>query len=152
MITKQQALDFIYELSKKHEVCLDLKNGYFGVDPFSSSDESVDYNYLVQGSNELEELVKQFIIKYSSVADEVDKVPVDTDTLEIGKKYEVNFQEGWKTGYLKGVLTGFEDITFDGNDQDICVFGNIKVNKRGISSIYKINKETIKQLSKGILE
>ena len=60
MITKQQALEFIYELSKIYGVRLDLtnNNGYLSID------DTDDYKYSVQiDSVEISEVVTAFIKK-----------------------------------------------------------------------------------------
>ena len=132
MITKEQALEFIYQLSKKHQVCLDLSKGFLGIDPFNCINNDIDYKCITRGSTEIEELVEYFIKSYS-VADEVDKVPVDIDMLEVGKKYEVAWQAGWNFNKFTS--------TFVGSDNDICIFENTEMPKDNLKQIYRINKE-----------
>ena len=149
MITKEQALEFIYDLSKHYEVCLDLTGETFslGICPyinwFSNADYEFTHEEYVTSSEDIKDLVKKFIQEYPKTVSVLDKVPVDIDMLEIGKTYKIFYQkEGFNKGFLKGVLTGFEDMT-DCNDQDICVFNDVKITRTNMITVEQINSEEL---------
>ena len=153
MITKEQALEFIYDLSKHYEVNLNLSGDTFslGICPyinwFSSADYEFTHEEYVTSSEDVKDLVKKFIQEYPKTVSVLDKVPVDVDMLEVGKTYKIFYQkEGFNKGFLKGVLTRFEDMTFDGNDQDICVFNDVKITRRNMITIEQINSEELQEV------
>ena len=129
MITKQQALEFLYELSKKHEVCLDLKHGILGLNPFCDGDEIPDYEYSVNvHSCILTDIVKEFILKYPEIANEIKLVPVDINMLEIGSKYTVYYNEAVTTNIFRGIENN--KIKFD---------ATYPFDINGLKEIYKVN-------------
>lgn len=81
MITKQQALEFIYELAQKTEVMLDVSCGEMQFDRIVGGD------YLYTSFAEeptLEATVIQCIKEHmDAIMNYVDKIPVDADILEV---------------------------------------------------------------------
>ena len=100
MITKQQALEFIYELSKRHKIKLDLSYGYIGVD---GSDED-GWNFSAYADESLEatvtQLIKENLNPYSILLEYVDfPIPVDIDMLEVGQTYKVELDDFYDGGH-----------------------------------------------------
>ena len=88
MITKQQALEFLYELSQKYEVTINSYLGKLSIKGFHSEDIEFDTPAIDKG---LEGAVQQLIKQYPFIAEKVtDKIPVDIDMLEVGEIYEVH--------------------------------------------------------------
>lgn len=143
MISKTQAFLFIEALSKMHEVCLDLKNGLLRLNPFTCDGKaSISYVYEVHGET-VEDLVKQFILKYPSLIEELIQeldlaiFPVDTDMLKEGTVYYV---EG-DSYHDEDIVFTEKFIGFDKNrlDELICIFeGGNKIEANHIKEIYKV--------------
>ena len=98
MITKQQALEFIYELSQKYEVTINSYLGKLSIKGFNSEDIEFDTPAIDKG---LEGAVQKLIKQYPFIAEKVtDKIPVDIDMLEVGQTYKVIFNEAQITDEL----------------------------------------------------
>lgn len=133
MITKQQALEFIYELSKIYGVILNLtyNNGYLSID---SKD---DYKYSVQiDSIEIEDVVTAFIKKnlHEGLFPDNMIIPIDVDMLEVGQTYKVHVQTDWDHNYFTDKFLGFDE-----QDNYVVKFENQKpFTKYDIREIYKV--------------
>jgi len=137
MITKRQALDFIYDLSQITDVKLDLSKGLLAAE--ENSDIKGLYNYRAEmGKCSLEELVMFFIKGYldSELLSKL-QIPVGISMLEVGKTYKVDV---YGCGvYQKGRLT---EIT-----EDKLIFLYTKTNtlfgidKEDINEIYEVHND-----------
>ena len=134
MITKQQALEFIYELSKIYGVRLDLtnNNGYLSID------DTDDYKYSVQiDSVEISEVVTAFIKKnlHEGLFPDDMVIPVNTDMLEAGQTYKVHIQEDWNHRYFTDKFYNYDE------DSGVVKFENNKpCTKFDFREIYKVNE------------
>ena len=134
MITKQQALEFLYELSKRHKIKLDLSYGYIGVD--GSDEDGWNFSAYANEINSLEaavtQLIKENLNPYSILLEYVDfPIPVDVDMLEIGQTYRLGTGE---TLYLKDITEYKLIFTHTKNN---IIFG---IDKEDIKEIYKVNE------------
>ena len=135
MITKQQALEFIYELSKIYGVRLDLtnNNGYLSID------DTDDYKYSVQiDSVEISEVVTAFIRKnlHEGLFPDDMVIPVNTDMLEVGQTYKVHIQEDWNHRHFTAKFLGFDE-----EDNYVVKFENNKpCTKFDFREVYKVNE------------
>ena len=100
MISKQQAMDFIYNLSQITAVKLDLSEGILAAEEDSKS--SGFYHYKVGMCKcSLEELVMFFIKGYSdSALLSSIPIPVDMSMLEVGKTYKMKMGVVYQKGRL----------------------------------------------------
>lgn len=91
MITKQQALEFIYDLSQKTEIMLDVSYGEMQFKQIRAG----DYLYTVFAEEStLEAAVTKCIKEYMDVImNYVDKIPVDVDMLKVGQTYKVELDD-----------------------------------------------------------
>ena len=129
MITKQQALEFIYDLSQKTEVMLDVSCGEM------QFNRIVDGDYLYTsftGESTLEATVTKCIKEHmDAIMNYVDKIPVDIDMLEVGQTYKLGTGE---TLYLKDIAE--YKLVFT-HTKDNIIFG---IDKEDIKEIYKVNE------------
>ena len=136
MITKQQALEFLYELSKRHKIKLDLSYGYIGVD--GSDEDGWNFSAYANETNSLEatvtQLIKENLNPYSILLEYVDfPIPVDVDMLEVGQTYKVHVQTDWEHNYFTDKFIGFDE-----EDNYVLKFENQKpFTKYDIREIYK---------------
>ena len=90
MITKNQALEFIYNiLQHSRKVNLIMFSGILEVDYF---EDTLGYDYTGYGEPySLEDMVKQFIIENDStqILQGLHEIPVDIGMLEVGQTYKV---------------------------------------------------------------
>ena len=131
MITKQQALEFIYELSQKYEVTINSYLGKLSIKGFNSEDIEFDTPAIDKG---LEGAVQELIKQYPFIAEKVtDKIPVDVDMLEIGQTYKIHIQFNWDHRYFTAKFLGFDE-----EDTYVVKFENQKpFAKYDIREIYK---------------
>ena len=136
MITKQQALEFIYELSNLTEVRLNLTQGYLLAETFHFHGEEIP-NFGVKGSGKtINQVVKAFVENiYDTELLEVLKqkqipIPIDVDMLKIGGTYKVVFNEA----YITDELTRISDNT-------IYFKNHYPVKIQDIREIYKVNND-----------
>ena len=141
MITKQQALEFLYELSQKYEVTINSYLGKLSIKGFNSEDIEFDTPAIDKG---LEGAVQELIKHYPFIAEKVtDKIPVDIDMLEVGQTYKVHVQHDWEHRTFTEKFLGFDE-----EDDYILRFENSKCNKSkpaevskyDIREIYKVNE------------
>ena len=135
MITKEQALEFLYELSQKTEVMLDVSCGEIQFNRVSSD----GYLYTTFSEQPTFESAITKCIKENMEAIEclgIERIPVDIDMLKVGQKYKVRVQEDWKPRRFTDVFTGFDD-----EDGYSLKFENVEpCTKYDIKEIYKVNE------------
>ena len=131
MITKEQALEFIYDLSQKTEIMLDVSCGEMQFNRIVDG----DYSYTsFANESTLEATVTKCIKEHmDAIMNYVDKIPVDVDMLEVGQTYKVHIQEDWDHRFFTAKFLGF--------DEDVCIFESAEIPKDNLKQIYKINKE-----------
>ena len=135
MITKQQALEFIYELSQKTEVMLDV---YCGEIQFNrvSLDEYLYTTFSEQSTFEsvITKCIKENMEAIESLG--IERIPVDINMLEVGQTYKVHIQEDWDHGFFTAKFLGFDE-----EDDYVVKFENNKpYTKYDIREIYKVNE------------
>ena len=132
MITKQQALEFIYDLSQKTEIKLDVSCGEM------QFDRIIDGDYLYTsftGESTLEATIIECIKEHmDAIMNYVDKIPVDVDMLEVGQTYRVHIQEDWDHRYFTAKFLGFEE------DNIVKFEDNKPCTKFDFREIYKVNE------------
>lgn len=96
MITKQQALEFIYDISNSFSINMDLTKG---IDCFLNVYSDNYGTFRVEGDfNSLEEAITEFIKRFSNTAllnDLKCLIPVDIDMLKVGQTYRVVYSNYW---------------------------------------------------------
>lgn len=132
MITKQQALEFIYELSQRYEVTINSYLGTLSVKGFNSEDKEFDTPAIDKG---LEGAVREFIKQYPFIAEKVtNKIPVDIGMLEVGQKYKVHVQLDWVHMTFTNTFLGFDE-----EDNYILKFEDEEpITKYSIREIWKV--------------
>lgn len=135
MITKHQAMDFIYNLSQITAVKLDLSEGILAAEEDSKS--SGFYHYKVGMCNcSLEELVMFFIKGYldSALLSNI-PIPVDMSMLEVGKTYKMKVGMVYQKGRLMEITE--DKLIFSFLKSDI-IFG---IDKQDINEIYEVQND-----------
>lgn len=133
MITKQQALEFIYELSQKTQVMLDVSCGAMQFYRFGPG----EYLYTTFAKLPTFESTVTKCIKENMEAIQrlgIKQIPVDTDMLEVGQKYNayVQVDRGPKT--FTNIFLGFDE-----EDNYILKFENEEpITKYDIKEIWKV--------------
>lgn len=133
MITKQQALEFIYDLSQKTEVMLDVSCGEI------QFNRIVDGDYLYTTFSELPtfESALTKCIKENMEAIEclgIERIPVDIGMLEVGQTYKVHIQKDWDHRYFTAKFLGFDE-----EDDYVVKFENEEpIIKYSIREIWKV--------------
>ena len=110
MITKQQALEFIDELSKEFAIKMDLTSGvdcYFEVYSDEAGTHRLEGNF-----DSTEEVITELMRKYinTNLFENIGIVPVDISMLEIGKTYKVVYDD---YGEIKEITEKLENIRLD---------------------------------------
>ena len=133
MITKQQALEFIYELSQKTEVMLDITCGEMQFNRIIGE----DYLYTTFSELSTFESTVTKCIKENMDAIEclgIKNIPVDIGMLEVGQTYKVWVQQDWDHNYFTSKFIGFDE-----EDDYVLKFENNKpITKYDIREIYKV--------------
>ena len=132
MITKQQALEFIYELSQKTEVMLDITCGEV---QFSRIIDG-DYQYTTYSELSTFESAVTKCIKKNMDAIEclgIKNIPVDIGMLEVGQTYKVWVQQDWEHRHFTAKFLGFDEV-----DTYLLRFENYGCTKYDIREIYKV--------------
>lgn len=135
MITKQQAMDFIYNLSQITAVKLDLSEGILAAEEDSKS--SGFYHYKVRMYKcSLEELVMFFIKGYlnSALLSNI-PIPVGISMLEVGKTYNMKVGVVYQKGRLMEITK--DKLIFSFLKSDI-IFG---IDKQDINEIYEVQND-----------
>lgn len=126
MITKEQALEFIYDLSQKTEIMLDVSCGEM---QFSRIIEG-DYLYTsFANESTLEAVVTKCIKEHmDAIMNYVDKIPIAVDMLEVGQTYKVIFNEAQITDELTKI-----------DDNNVYFRKHYPIKIQYIKKIYKVN-------------
>lgn len=135
MISKQQALDFIYNLSQITDVKLDLSEGILAAEEDSKS--LGFYHYKVGMCKcSLEELVMFFIKGYldSALLSNI-PIPVDMNMLEVGKTYNMKVGVVYQKGRLMEITENKLIFLFLKSD---IIFG---IDKQDINEIYEVQND-----------
>lgn len=138
MITKQQALEFIYELSQKTEVMLDITCGEVQFNRVSSD----EYLYTIFSEQSTFESAITKCIKENMEAIEclgIERIPVDISMLEVGQTYRVVYSNYWDE--LEEFTSKLIDIDYDRHtNYKLFQFSNDSIVNQGhIEEIYKVN-------------
>lgn len=139
MITKQQTMDFIYNLSQITDVKLDLSKGILAAEEDSKSPGFYHYKAGMCKCS-LEELVTFFIKEYShSALLSKIPIPVDIDMLEVGQTYRVVYSNYWDE--LEEFTSKLIDIDYDTyTNYKLFGFSNdLIINQGHMEEIYKVN-------------
>ena len=139
MITKEQALEFIYDLSQKTEIMLDVSCGEMQFNRICDG----DYSYTCfANESTLEATVTKCIKEHmDAIMNYVDKIPVDVDMLEVGQTYKVHIQENWDHRFFTAKFLGFDE-----EDNDVVKFENNKpCTIFDFREIYKVNESWIEK-------
>ena len=137
MITKQQALEFIDELSNSFSISIDLTKG---IDSFLNVYSNSCGIFGVEGNfNSLEEAITEFTKRFGNTAlleDLKCLIPVDVDMLKVGQTYKVHIQENWDHRYFTAKFLGFDEedtyvVKFENNKP--CTIFDFR-------EIYKVNE------------
>ena len=130
MITKQQTLEFIYNLSNSFSISMDLTQG---IDCYLDVYSDSCGTFRVEGFfSSLEEATTEFIKRFGSTAlleDLKCLIPVDTNMLEVGQTYKVVFNEAQVTDELTKI-----------DDNNVYLRRHYPIKIRYIREIYKVNK------------
>ena len=137
MITKQQALEFMYNLSNSFSISMDLTKG---IDCYLNVYSDSCGTFGVEGDlNSLEEAITEFIKRFGNTAlleDLKCLIPVDVDMLEVGQTYKVHIQFNWDHRYFTAKFLGFDEedtyvVKFENNKP--CTIFDFR-------EIYKVNE------------
>lgn len=130
MITKQQALEFIYDLSQETEIMLDVPCGEMQFKRITGEDYLYTAFALSLEKSTLEATVTNCIKEHmDAIMNYVDKIPVDIDMLEVGQTYKVVFNEAQITDELTKI-----------DDNNVYFRRHYPIKIRYIREIYKENK------------
>ena len=136
MITKQQALEFIYDLSQKTEIMLDVSYGEMQFKQIRAG----DYLYIVFAEEStLEAAVTKCIKEHmDAIMNYVDKIPVDVDMLEVGQTYKVeldDFYDGCHSVHI---------AKYTGEEEGYYYFKNRhtwRYEKKDLYQLWKVNNK-----------
>lgn len=134
MITKQQALEFIYDISNSFSISMDLTKG---IDCYLNVYSDNCGTFGVEGDfNSLEEAITEFIKRFGNTAlleDLKCLIPVDVDMLQVGQTYKVHIQQDWEHRHFTAKFLGFDEV-----DNYMLRFENYGCTKYDIREIYKV--------------
>lgn len=135
MITKQQALEFIYELSQKTEVMLDVSCGEMQFNRICDGDYLyTTFSELPTFESALTKCIKENMEAIECLG--IERIPVDIDMLEVGQTYKVHIQKDWDHEFFTAKFLGFDE-----EDDYVVKFENNRpYTKFDIIEIYKVNK------------
>ena len=144
MITKQQALEFIYELSQKHEVTINGKTGFIGINSHFDIDEETFYYEYEECAyeNSLEAAITAFVRHYINydILKDFDIIPVDTSMLEVGQAYKVSLDgiyDGCRTTFNAKLIEVLEE-KYKFLCEDGSYYKDIVLEKNSFYEIYKV--------------
>lgn len=132
MITKQQALEFIYDLSQKTEVMLDVSCGEMQFNRIVDG----DYSYTsFAGESTLEATVIKCIKEHmDAIMNYVDKIPIDVDMLEVGQTYKVELDDGCHSVHIAKYMSEKEGYYYFKNRH------TWRYEKRDLYQLWKVNE------------
>ena len=139
MITKQQALEFIYELSKEATIDIDIPSGIIGI----NGDNEFGYDYKVEDKcyTKLEVLISRLI--KDNLNSKLFKrlkfpIPVDVDMLEVGQTYKVeldDFYDGCHSVHIAKYVGKKEEYYYFENRH------TWRYEKKDLYQLWKMNKK-----------
>ena len=140
MITKQQALEFIYNISNSFSISMDLTKGidcYFNVYSDSCGTFGVEGDF-----NSLEEAMTEFIKRFGNTAlleDLKCLIPVDADMLEVGQTYKIKYDS---YGDIQEITDKLEKIILDESRGSKYLYfkRSCSIYESLILEIYKVNE------------
>ena len=135
MITKQQALEFIYELSQKTEIMLDVSCGEMQFNRICDGDYLyTTFSELPTFESALTKCIKENMEAIECLG--IERIPVDIGMLEVGQTYKVHIQKDWDHAFFIAKFLGFDE-----EDDYVVKFENNKpYTKFDIIEIYKVNE------------
>ena len=108
MITKQQALEFIYELSQKTEIMLDVSCGEMQFNRICDGDYLyTTFSELPTFESALTKCIKENMEAIECLG--IQRIPVDIGMLEVGQTYKVHIQKDWDHRYFTAKFLGFDE-------------------------------------------
>ena len=133
MITKQQALEFIYELSQKTEVILDVSCGEMQFNRICDGDYLyTTFSELPTFESALTKCIKENMEAIECLG--IETIPVDIGMLELGQTYKVHIQKDWDHRYFTAKFLGFDE-----EDDYVVKFENEEpITKYSIREIWKV--------------
>ena len=139
MITKQQALEFIYELAQKTGVMLDVSCGEIQFGRLSSD----EYLYTTFSEQSTLEYAITKCIKENMEAIEamgIEEIPFDIDMLEVGQTYRVVYSNYFDE--LEEFTSKLINIDYDKHtNYKLFEFSNDSIVNQGhVEEVYKVNK------------
>ena len=139
MISKQQALEFIYELSQKTEVMLDITCGEVQFNRVSSDEYLyTTFSELPTFESAITKCIKENMEVIESMG--IEKIPVDIDMLEVGQTYRVIYSNYWDE--LEEFTSKLIDIDYDRHtNYKLFEFSNDSIINQGhVEEVYKVNE------------
>lgn len=133
MITKQQALEFIYELSQKTEIMLDVSCGEMQFNRICDGDYLyTTFSELPTFESALTKCIKENMEAIECLG--IERIPVDVGMLEVGQTYKVHIQKDWDHRYFTAKFLGFDE-----EDDYVVKFENEEpITKYSIREIWKV--------------
>ena len=133
MITKQQALEFIYELSQKTEIMLDVSCGEMQFNRICDGDYLyTTFSELPTFESALTKCIKENMESIECL--DIERIPVDIGMLEVGQTYKVHIQKDWDHRYFTAKFLGFDE-----EDDYVVKFENEEpITKYSIREIWKV--------------
>ena len=133
MITKQQALEFIYDLSQKTEVMLDVSCGEMQFNRICDGDYLyTTFSELPTFESALTKCIKENMEAIECLG--IERIPVDIGMLEVGQTYKVHIQKDWDHRYFTAKFLGFDE-----EDDYVVKFENEEpIIKYSIREIWKV--------------
>ena len=133
MITKQQALEFIYDLSQKTEIMLDVSCGEMQFNRICDGDYLyTTFSELPTFESALTKCIKENMEAIECLG--VERIPVDIGMLEVGQTYKVHIQKDWDHRYFTTKFLGFDE-----EDDYVVKFENEEpITKYSIREIWKV--------------
>lgn len=133
MITKQQALEFIYDLSQKTEIMLDVSCGEMQFNRICDGDYLyTTFSELPTFESALTKCIKENMEAIECLG--IERIPVDIGMLEVGQTYKVHIQKDWDHRYFTAKFLGFDE-----EDDYVVKFENEEpITKYSIREIWKV--------------
>lgn len=133
MITKQQALEFIYDLSQKTEIMLDVSCGEMQFNRICDGDYLyTTFSELPNFESALTKCIKENMEAIECLG--IKRIPVDIGMLEVGQTYKVHIQKDWDHAFFTAKFLGFDE-----EDDYVVKFENEEpITKYSIREIWKV--------------
>lgn len=138
MITKEQALEFIYELLQEYQVTMQLNNN---TNPYMEiySSSAGTFHFTTEADS-VEDLTTKFIIRYmnTNLFENIEKIPVDVDMLEVGQTYKVELDDFYDGGHSVHIAK------YEGKKEEYYYFKNRhtwRYEKRDLYQLWRMNNK-----------